>query len=50
MELIVVYMLLMTFALNGLVFVGMLNRQKILERRLAESIKQFNVVALSRGR
>jgi len=50
MELMVIYMLLMTFALNGLIFVGMLNRQKILERRLAESIRQFNVIAISRGR
>lgn len=42
-------LLLFAFSLNGLIFIGMLHRQKILERRLAEAIKQFNVIALSRG-
>lgn len=49
MELIVIYLLFMGISINGLIFMGMLHRQAILERRLAESIRQFNVIALSRG-
>lgn len=49
MELVTAYMLLLGFSLNGLIFIGMINRQRSLERRYLDAIKQLNVVALSRG-
>lgn len=49
MELILIYMLLLGFALNGLIFIGMLHRQSLLERQLKLAIKQLNVIAISKG-
>lgn len=44
-----IYCVLFTVSLLGLVLVGMINRQQVLEWRLKEAIKQFNVVSITRG-
>lgn len=45
----VFYLGLMVFSLNGLIFLGQYNQRKILEARLAEAIKQLNMIAISKG-
>lgn len=48
MEVIILGFIIFTIC-NSLILVGIINQNRINERLLREAIKQFNVIALSRG-
>lgn len=48
MELMFIFMMFWT-GLGGLIFLGMYNQNKQLERQYKDAIRQLNVVAISRG-
>jgi hypothetical protein len=46
---LIIYAGLFTFALLGITLVGIIQRQRVLEAELKTAIRQFNVIAITRG-